>query len=301
MLWIILSLVFIGNISYSIAQQQSPQGTNTVEKEQIASADPRQATKNIPSSPPKLKVVAQSVISAPSSPVDASQTKCPEKKPDENWVDKIRTDPVATFTGLLFFATFALWWSTRSLVLGAEETSRKELRAYVATDDIFFDSYESISPLSARFGGPSTITKHTNQLKIAIKNYGRTPAHRLTIRCECSFNIHDLRYKHGITELLEAEQMLHPSQCLNFSIPTVGEFQAITSRFYVIGNIHYCDIYNQWWVTEFCYRYEGDGRFTPYGNQNCESGPFKQSPDQCDAQLTQYGNLSLKTEPPNLI
>lgn len=272
---LLIVLLFSYGISYS---EQTPQRTNTIEKEQVPHANPEQTTKAVPNPTAEFKPITQSIITEVGGPVNAYHAENGEKKPDENWWNKIWTDPVATFTALLFLATLALWLSTRSLVKGAEETARKELRAYVATDDIFFVSYESATQLSVGLGGPSTITKYTNQLEIAIKNYGRTPAHRMTIHCECSFNTHDPRYKHGVAELLDAEQMLHPGQRLSFPIPTVNEFRPHTSRFYVIGHITYNDIYNNWWITDFCYRYEGDGRFTPYGDQNSERGPFKYPP-----------------------
>jgi hypothetical protein len=49
----------------------------------------------------------------------------------ESWIHLLRTDPVASFTALLFFATGAIWWATRGLVKGAEKTSERQLRAYV--------------------------------------------------------------------------------------------------------------------------------------------------------------------------
>lgn len=183
-----------------------------------------------------------------------------EKAQYDRWITWA-TIALAILTFLIVLFNAGLWVATRRLVKGAEETSRKELRAYVATDDICFVSSEIAT-----------------QLKITVKNYGHTPAHRMTIHCECSFNIHDPRHKHGIAELLDAEQMLHPGQQLSFPIPTVNEFRPHTSRFYVIGQIIYHDIYSSWWITDFCYRYEGDGRFTPHGDQNRERGPSKYCP-----------------------
>src|ERR1700733_4819113 len=45
---------------------------------------------------------------------------------------KITDTLVALFTALLFFATLALWWATRGLVVGADETARRQLRAYIS-------------------------------------------------------------------------------------------------------------------------------------------------------------------------
>jgi hypothetical protein len=78
---------------------------------------------------------------------------------------KITDTLVAAFTALLFFATLALWWSTRSLVRGAEETAQRQLRAYV------FVETASITHVDDNEGVPEAI--------VTIKNFGQTPAYRL--------------------------------------------------------------------------------------------------------------------------
>lgn len=265
MRWLFLVFVLISTSAYSDGHPQpeaKKSHTTSNEKESITSAP-----------------ITVQILPSPHAEEDAAkQEEYRKEKAEEDRSLAKATIWLAIVTTLLAIFTAFLWLSTRKLVMGAEETARKELRAYVATDDTFFVSYESATHLSPGLGGPSTITKYTNQLKIAIKNYGRTPAHRMKIHCECSFNTHDPRYKHGIAELLDAEQMLHPGQHLSFTIPTTNEFRPHTSRFYVIGYIIYCDIYSDWWTTNFCYRYESEGRFTPYGDQNCERGPSKHSP-----------------------
>jgi hypothetical protein len=49
---------------------------------------------------------------------------------------KVTDTLVTVFTALLFFATLALWLSTRALVRGAEDTAERQLRAYVFLDGI---------------------------------------------------------------------------------------------------------------------------------------------------------------------
>ena len=106
-------------------------------------------------------------VSHISRPLDSYQTDNQEKKqpesPDKSWWYKLRTDPVATFTFLLFVATGLLWWSTRQLVLGAEKTAEKELRAYVFVDSTidYFDESSNV---------PAFI------VDIELTNYGKTPA-----------------------------------------------------------------------------------------------------------------------------
>ncbi len=62
-----------------------------------------------------------------------------------SWICKWIGEPVAFFTYYILVVTFALalytywlWDSTSELVREAADTARKELRAYVALDDIYF-------------------------------------------------------------------------------------------------------------------------------------------------------------------
>ncbi|MGH6848084.1 MAG: hypothetical protein ACREC0_11800 [Methylocella sp.] len=82
------------------------------------------------------------------------------------------TNDVAIFTGGLFAATIvlslftaALWWSTRRLVKGAEETAKRQLRAYVLV-------------ASAKLDLPKPDTKEAH---MSFKNFGQTPAYNLRI------------------------------------------------------------------------------------------------------------------------
>lgn len=250
MRWVLLALT----LTFSLSSFSGEYKNNHAQDAQHASNAEKRGADTDP--------VAIKILSGPDAKTNANkdEERREEKAQFDRWLTWA-TVALAVLTALIVVFNAGLWAATRRLVKGAEETSRKELRAYVATDDVFFVSSEIAT-----------------QLKITIKNYGHTPAHRMTIHCECSFNIHDPRHKHGIAELLEAEQMLHPGQHLSFPIPTVNEFSPHTSRFYVIGYIAYSDIYSNWWITDFCYRYEGDGRFTPHGDQNRERGPSKYCP-----------------------
>ena len=62
---------------------------------------------------------------------------------EEGWFSKLLADPIAFFTFMLFLATVALWWATRRLVQGAEDTAQRQLRAYVSINldgKMFLDS-----------------------------------------------------------------------------------------------------------------------------------------------------------------
>jgi len=71
-------------------------------------------------------------------------------------------EPVALFTLFLFLATSWLVWETRKLVHGEEESSQRQLRAYLAPEPVNFGI----------FGDRVTI-------KLKLKNVGSTPANRV--------------------------------------------------------------------------------------------------------------------------
>lgn len=155
-----LLIVFCTN-AYS---EQSPKGAETpIKKEQIKSNNKDNGAKTIPKQSTNPASVPQSSVPAITRPIDSCNTNCSESKPDEDWWHKFRTDPVATFTGLLFFATLLLWWSTKNLVNEAKDTSKRQLRAYVVIDKCKIDRLDGI---------PNTLLVH-----ITMKNCGQTPAH----------------------------------------------------------------------------------------------------------------------------
>lgn len=93
-----------------------------------------------------------------------TDTKQQYKKKENDWLTRLLADPIAIFTFLLVLATFALWWATRRLVIGAEQTAHRQLRAYVSIkhDEKMFcsDNGSLVAP-------------------VIVKNHGNTPAHSL--------------------------------------------------------------------------------------------------------------------------
>lgn len=84
------------------------------------------------------------------------------EKREEGWWAKFVADPIAVFTGLLFFATLALWWATRHLVVGAEKSSERQLRAYISSRPDFIFDFS---------------TKQHASMRYTIENHGETPAY----------------------------------------------------------------------------------------------------------------------------
>jgi hypothetical protein len=88
---------------------------------------------------------------------------------------KITDTLLVSVTFLLFLATLALWCSTRNLVRNAEETAKKQLRAYISIDR----------------GGVRTLVTGRDVIgHIDIRNAGHVPARdlRIYIRLKISFD-----------------------------------------------------------------------------------------------------------------
>ena len=199
-----------------------------------------------------------------------------ERDPEQSWMKKIWTDPVAIFTGLLFFATLALWYSTFRLGVGTDDTSRRQLRAYIAVDRIWFVSCREMTQQMPENTQPLTISPFTDDLMVSIANYGQTPAHDVEIWHESTNNIgDDFAYPFKGPYPMVAPQMLHPTQINKICLESGGRRIRFNTQFYVYGRILYRDIYDRWWRTTFSYSHENNSRFEPDGKYNKESGPYK--------------------------
>lgn len=66
------------------------------------------------------------------------------------------------FTGVLAVSTVALWWSTRGLVIGAEKTAERQLRAYVLVD--------------------RAVMEGSSEAHVIFRNSGQTPAYDVSYR-----------------------------------------------------------------------------------------------------------------------
>ena len=99
------------------------------------------------------------------------------KSPESIW-KLITSDPTALVTLWLFGATCilavvttGLWWSTGSLVEGAEETAERQLRAYLHLESVKF-----VTPNDA---------KGRHYIHAIIKNFGQTPCYKSVLTVEC--------------------------------------------------------------------------------------------------------------------
>jgi hypothetical protein len=182
----------------------------------------------------------------------------------------IATFAIARFTFTLKRSTDNLWAATKGLVSGADDIARRDLRAYVLLEDTFFVYKGEI-----RTYGPNR--EFTDDHKIRIKNFGRTPAFDMSIWLHrASKEIPDKEID-GFLEKTHSEQPLAPGHRYGPNFPIEYPFRH-TDDFFFYGKMVYRDIYERWWVTRFGWQYQQKERFSPHGTHNREDGPFTSKP-----------------------
>lgn len=119
-----------------------------------------------------------------------------------------------------------------------------------------------------------------NDFRLRVRNHGKTPAHDMIIegsRVRQEELPNDAQFRLTMPGLAEA-QMLHPNQVHVVRYQVDPLFCWNSDTFYVYGRITYKDIYDRWWITEFCYLYGKGDTPAPVGPHNHEGGPFKVRP-----------------------
>jgi hypothetical protein len=169
---------------------------------------------------------------------------------------KVTDTLIAAFTGLLFFATVALWSATRRLVSGAEQTAERQLRAYVFVEDGLIKGFRGITakpPLQMAPGGNWTFI-----IQVDIKHYGQTPAHHLTTWFDADIRAAGEPRFTGAAQLKERSP-LGPGS-IRRAIPTktltpeqVEAVRKGDSIFWVWGRAEYVDVFgNMRWLEFWC-------------------------------------------------
>jgi hypothetical protein len=177
----------------------------------------------------------------------------------------VGTACIALFTIILAFATGFLYVATRELVQGAEDTARRQLRAYV-----FLDQMTIADPLG------------TPRISIRIKNFGSTPAYSVVFWCEGALREYPLTGGLVRSRAQDAPiSDIGPTGALQTDILWDAPIQepdkaALTSRtkaIYVFGRIDYRDSFGQRWFSEFRFIEGGSFDVRPSG------GPMGQTPE----------------------
>jgi hypothetical protein len=249
LLFVILLLctfTYILNATENYASEKS----NTTSKAPTNNADtPKKITENVSSSSNKA-------ISDIGRPIYTHHAENGEKKqdesPDQSWWHKLKSDPVATFTFLLFIATVLLWWSTRQLVLGAERSSTQELRAYLSVS-IGGGSYQD------RFKGIKF------EVRPLLINSGHTPAHNVTYWAKAAIlplPLSDNFQFPSIENIIKSSYVLGPNQSLILNAMVddyVPDEEVENIKLgkdkspYIWGSVSYTDVFGVSHTTNFCH------------------------------------------------
>lgn len=209
---------------------------------------------------------------------------------------KITDSLLALFTALLFFATVRLYVATRNLVTGAEDTAKRQLRAYVGIDDIRIESTTAEDP---KFRGRRHCERaaaigfvHRDFIVLNVKNFGQTPAYDVTCFSHLAWTRFPQRLPDGylyerdvdvvstapvrstLSRYMLESAKTHATRTIIFDPRPIKAARRRRFNLYVYGRIYYRDIYNCWWRTKFCYSWEpmhpSGPRFIPYENYNEE-------------------------------
>ena len=243
----ILSLVAVFFCAWiAVAQSQEP------------AASPQAATEQ-----PAVDKPAPSVSADAPAARSAAVESLPEWWQSNGWWLVVAIAFVGLVGAALAMYTARLWKASSALLQETKDSTKKELRAYVALDEIFFSE-----------AGEASAGVH----KLRIRNYGQTPASSMSIWCERASHLP----QGGVNPFYDAPvvdvQLLHPVQAYTVALAAAPLYRIGKPGFFTYGRIIYHDIYGQWWVTRFCFRYEGEGSFVPHGDYNAEEGPFDKKP-----------------------
>lgn len=134
----------------------------------------------------------------------------------------------------------------------AEDTAKRQLRAYVTVD--------ADSP---HFG--------TGGLRIRIRNHGDTPAKNTCIWTSIVREIPDgFGYPDKFPPILVGYLVAPKQHCAAIVQPRMeAEF---TETFFLYGHIDYTDIFGDRWRVDFCHEHQISGGFFPHPKHNDENG-----------------------------
>ncbi len=246
----VLVLLFSGFTTSVHAQTSPPASEATVQTQ------PDSTTRNDAASPEAASVKGTEATRL-QSPIS------PQWWERSDWLLVIPTWLIALVSLGLAIYTARLWKAATALSQDGREVAKKELRAYVALDEIFFSEANDAA------GGLH---------KLRIRNYGQTPASGMSIWCERASHLPQEGVKPFYDSPVVDGQLLHPVQAFTVGLSAAPLYRIGKPGFFTYGRIVYHDIYGHYWVTKFCYRYEGDGTFVPHGDYNNEEGPFDKAP-----------------------
>ncbi|MCJ2070512.1 hypothetical protein MKK75_17210 [Methylobacterium sp. J-030] len=180
---------------------------------------------------------------------------------------KITDTLVAAFTALLTAVTWGLWWATRRLVHGADQTAERQLRAYLGLDKGGFRN-------DADFA----------QYEVGFRNFGTTPANNVRIRLDSDLRDADDDRPFTIGPEFQSYGPLSPTQVTvaladedrSFDTAEWSSIYGGSKRLYVFGEVLYEDCFNR--TRSLKFRLMTEARF-----DSARRGQLKFCPDGNDA------------------
>lgn len=176
-----------------------------------------------------------------------------KSKTSEPILERVTNDPTALVTLWLFGATCVLaivttglWWSTGSLVEGAEETAERQLRAYVFPVNVDL-----------------SLSTTTPKLTITYKNCGQTPAYDVTLWTTTAAAVYPLLEEPRGPEIEPNASRGHigPGEsihCEAFPEPPITHDEIAhllqgEGALYLYGVLHFTDAFKEKRAIKFCY------------------------------------------------
>ena len=173
-----------------------------------------------------------------------------------NWaalIIAVFTAIVAIFTARLWRSTHKLWMVTNRTMQRAEQTSRKELRAYVSVEPLGITEYVGHNLLVGRF---------------KVRNIGKTPAGDVSIYSTVGLDADPARRDFPVGTPRISPTVVQPGAKMEFvsyeayPIPADqldhDEPLKLAGYLYVWGEVLYTDEFNTVGWTAFCHRYPCD-------------------------------------------
>jgi hypothetical protein len=170
-----------------------------------------------------------------------------------NWaalIIAIFTAVLAIFTARLWRSTQKLWTVTHRTLQHAEQTSRKELRAYVSVEPLGITEYVGHNLLVGRF---------------KVRNIGKIPARDVSVHSTIGLDVDPARRDFPIGTPRISPTVLQPGAKMEFvsyeayPIPADqldrDEPLKLAGYLYVWGEVLYTDEFNTMGWTAFCHRY----------------------------------------------
>jgi hypothetical protein len=160
---------------------------------------------------------------------------------------------LAIFTWRLWLSTHRLWSVTNKTLEHTEQTSRKELRAYISVEPLGINEYVGHNYLIGHF---------------RIRNIGKLPAKNVSIYSTVELDSDGARKIFPIGPLRVSPTVLQPGAVMEFGsyagypIPTDqlenSEPLQLKGYLYVWGEVLYTDEFDTVGWTAFCHRYPCD-------------------------------------------